>query len=132
MARSSLKLLGGLLLGAVVLSAASPPAEARVFVRFGFGFPFFAPFFAAPYYPAPAYYPYYYPPSYAPPVPYAPPPAPAAYAPPPAAAAPTPLAPQAASGPCREFRTTQTLEGRSQTLVGRACRQSDGSWRIVP
>lgn len=32
---------------------------------------------------------------------------------------------------CREFETTVYVEGRDQTATGRACRQSDGTWRIV-
>jgi len=129
-------LLLAFLCSAVALGATAAPADARGFVRFGFGFPFFAPFYPAPY---PAYYPYYPPVGYAPPpVGYAPP---AAYAPPPAYGSPppaaygspVPLAPQASNAPanCREFRTTQKFDGQSQTMTGRACRQSDGSWRIV-
>ena len=138
----SRRLLFGLFCGAVALAAAAP-ADARVFVRFGVGFPFFAPFYPAPYYPAPYYgYGYYPPVGYAPPpLSYAPPPPgygapPPGYgAPPPAAiGAPVPLAPQASNAPadCRQFRTTQTFDGKSQTMTGRACRQADGSWRIAP
>jgi len=138
MTRARLTMLG-FLLGAVALGAAAP-AEARVFVRFGFGFPFFAPFYPAPYYPAPYYGGYYPPVAYAPPpVGYAPPPSsyapppPASYAPPPAYGSPVPLAPQASNAPanCRPFRTTQTFDGQPHTMTGRACRQPDGSWRIV-
>jgi len=32
---------------------------------------------------------------------------------------------------CREYQQTVTIGGRQETAVGRACRQSDGSWRIV-
>jgi surface antigen len=33
--------------------------------------------------------------------------------------------------PCRDYETTVTIDGRTETAVGRACRQSDGTWRIV-
>jgi surface antigen len=33
--------------------------------------------------------------------------------------------------PCREFQQTVTIDGRSERAYGRACRQSDGSWKIV-
>jgi surface antigen len=32
---------------------------------------------------------------------------------------------------CREYQQTVTIGGRQETAVGRACRQTDGSWRIV-
>jgi hypothetical protein len=32
---------------------------------------------------------------------------------------------------CREFTRTVTIDGRNQQLVGQACQQPDGSWRIV-
>lgn len=32
---------------------------------------------------------------------------------------------------CREFQQTVTIDGRSERAYGRACRQSDGSWKIV-
>ncbi len=32
---------------------------------------------------------------------------------------------------CREFETTIYVDGRDETGVGRACRQPDGSWKIV-
>lgn len=31
---------------------------------------------------------------------------------------------------CREYETTVIIDGREETAVGRACRQSDGTWRI--
>jgi hypothetical protein len=37
----------------------------------------------------------------------------------------------ASPGPCREFQQRVTIEGRPQQVHGRACRQTDGSWRIV-
>lgn len=32
---------------------------------------------------------------------------------------------------CREFRQTVTIEGKSEQAYGTACRQPDGSWKIV-
>lgn len=32
---------------------------------------------------------------------------------------------------CREFQQTVTVGGRTETAYGTACRQPDGSWRIV-
>ncbi|MBO88355.1 MAG: hypothetical protein CMP14_02445 [Rickettsiales bacterium] len=32
---------------------------------------------------------------------------------------------------CREFRQTVTIGGQTQEAFGRACRQPDGSWKIV-
>lgn len=33
--------------------------------------------------------------------------------------------------PCREFQQTVTIGGRSEEAYGTACRQEDGSWKIV-
>ena len=33
--------------------------------------------------------------------------------------------------PCRDYETTVTIDGRTETAVGRACRQSDGTWKVV-
>lgn len=33
---------------------------------------------------------------------------------------------------CREYTATATVGGRSQETYGRACRQPDGAWQIVP
>jgi len=33
--------------------------------------------------------------------------------------------------PCREYETTVTIDGRTETAYGRACRKSDGTWEIV-
>ncbi len=33
---------------------------------------------------------------------------------------------------CREFEQTITVEGRTERAMGRACRQPNGSWQIVP
>lgn len=35
------------------------------------------------------------------------------------------------SGPCREYTLEATIGGEAQTVYGTACRQADGSWRIV-
>ncbi len=33
--------------------------------------------------------------------------------------------------PCREYTTTVYIEGRTETAYGTACREVDGSWRLV-
>lgn len=33
--------------------------------------------------------------------------------------------------PCREFESTVRIDGREETATGTACRQPDGSWRVV-
>jgi hypothetical protein len=111
------------LAGAVLL--VSPAADARGFVGFSLGVPLAGPAYPA-YYPPPAYY---YPPP--PPVYYGPPPL--AYAPPPVSYAPPPpaYAPTAPSSTCHEYRSMVTIDGRPQQTYGIACRQPDGSWRIV-
>ena len=39
---------------------------------------------------------------------------------------------QTASGdPCREYQQTVTIDGKTEQAYGRACRQPDGSWKIV-
>lgn len=44
----------------------------------------------------------------------------------------TPLNTYATSqGPCREYETSVEIDGRRETMVGEACRQSDGSWKTV-
>lgn len=35
------------------------------------------------------------------------------------------------AGPCREYDTEITVEGRRQAMRGTACRQSDGRWRVI-
>ncbi len=77
--------------------------------------------------------------AYPPPVAYAPPPV--AYAPPPAAYAtqPPPLQATPASPPytdssgryCREYQSTVMVGGQPQQSYGTACRQPDGTWRVV-
>ena len=89
---------------------AAAPAEARTFVSFGVGLPFFAP--PVVYAPPPVVY-------APPPVVYAPAPAPAAYAPAPA------------SQNCREYQSTIQVNGQPQQSNGTACLQPDGTWRIV-
>ncbi len=32
---------------------------------------------------------------------------------------------------CREYRSTVTIDGRTEEAVGTACREPDGTWRIV-
>ncbi len=32
---------------------------------------------------------------------------------------------------CREYTALATIAGEQQQIIGRACRQTDGSWRIV-
>jgi surface antigen len=38
----------------------------------------------------------------------------------------------ASGNPCREFQQNVTIDGRTQSAYGTACRQTDGSWKIVP
>lgn len=38
---------------------------------------------------------------------------------------------QSARGPCREFTMKADIDGRPSDVYGTACRQPDGSWRIV-
>jgi surface antigen len=33
--------------------------------------------------------------------------------------------------PCREYVTNATIGGQNQQIHGKACRQADGSWRVV-
>lgn len=33
--------------------------------------------------------------------------------------------------PCREFRQTVEIEGQMEILEGKACRQKDGSWKLM-
>jgi surface antigen len=32
---------------------------------------------------------------------------------------------------CREYQTTVTVDGKTQKAYGKACRQADGSWKMV-
>jgi hypothetical protein len=101
-------LVGALAVGVV------PHAEARGFVGFSVG----VPIGAVPVYPPPPVY-YAYPP---PPVVYSAPP-PAAYA--------APAPPSAAAQTCREYRGNAVIGDKTQTLIGTACLQPDGTWKIV-
>ncbi|MFO1436023.1 MAG: RT0821/Lpp0805 family surface protein [Gammaproteobacteria bacterium] len=38
---------------------------------------------------------------------------------------------ETADGPCREYTTTGTMDGKRTTMHGTACRQPDGSWKTV-
>ena len=115
-------LLGGL--SAVALGVASTGAEARGFVGLSFGFPIYSSYAAPP--------PYYYAP---PPVVYAPPPV--TYAPP-AYGYPAPAPAYGYSAPtrsydaqCEPYESSTYIDGVPQTITGTACRQPDGTWRIV-
>lgn len=33
--------------------------------------------------------------------------------------------------PCREYTTNANIGGKSQQIYGKACRQADGSWKVV-
>jgi surface antigen len=33
--------------------------------------------------------------------------------------------------PCREYRSTVTIDGQTEDVYGTACREPDGSWRFV-
>jgi surface antigen len=35
------------------------------------------------------------------------------------------------SQPCREYVTTARIGGKREQIYGRACRQADGSWKII-
>ena len=37
----------------------------------------------------------------------------------------------ASGGPCREYQQTVTIGGKTEQAYGRACRQSNGSWKIT-
>ena len=111
-------------LGFATAVLAPTPAEARVFVGFGFGFPIGFPFYYPPYpYPPPAYYP--------------PPPPPGGYAPSGLAGSPsityTPRRgwTNTQGQYCREYRTTGPAGNRTTERYGTACRDASGQWRIV-
>jgi surface antigen len=38
---------------------------------------------------------------------------------------------EASGGPCREYATSVVIDGKTQTAHGTACREPDGTWRIV-
>jgi surface antigen len=35
------------------------------------------------------------------------------------------------SRPCRDFRQTVEIGGRTEIMTGKACRQNDGSWKLI-
>lgn len=107
----ALALVGGL----TVIGVSA--AQARVFVGIGLGVP--GPFYYAP-----------------PPVVYAPPPVvyaapPTAYVAPPTAYVTPPASAAAPGQECREYQTQTMIDGRPQPSHGTACRQPDGTWRII-
>jgi hypothetical protein len=105
--RVALRLAAGLmLLGTTFPSTAG----ARGFVSFHFGVPLVV---GPPVYYAP------------PPIYYAPPPV--YYAPPPVVYTPPPPPPQT----CHEYKTTATISGKPQPVVGTACLQPDGTWQVT-
>jgi hypothetical protein len=110
--------------GLLLAAAAFPPtAPARGFIAFHFGVPLVA----------------------GPPVYYVPPPA-VYYTPPPVyyVAPPAPVPAVATTSgtslpskrqrrpPCREYRTAVTIDGKEHSIVGTACLEPDGTWRINP
>ncbi len=38
---------------------------------------------------------------------------------------------ETAAGPCREYTTDAVIGGQRESVYGTACRQNDGSWKIV-
>ena len=36
-----------------------------------------------------------------------------------------------AGQPCREYQQTVTIGGKTETVTGQACRQADGTWKVV-
>jgi len=109
----------------VLLALSAEKAFARVFIGGGV-------VVGAPYYAYPPYYAYY------PPYPYPayPAPYPPAYAAPGYAYAPPPPSAQdryySEDGEyCREYRHNIVVNGQPREGFGHACRQPDGSWRIV-
>ena len=36
-----------------------------------------------------------------------------------------------AEGPCREFTLDAQIGGKSEEIYGTACRQADGSWKVI-
>ena len=128
-------------LGFATAVLAPTPAEARVFVGVGFGFPIGFPFYYPPYpYPPPAYYPPP-PPYYSAPAAYPAPGTPnqqsRGYAPSELAGSPSiTYAPRrgwtnAQGQYCREYRTIGPAGNRTTERYGTACRDASGQWRIV-
>jgi hypothetical protein len=122
---------------------APTPAEAGVFVGFGFGFPigfpgyYYPPY---PYYPPPPPPPYYAPSGYPPPASYQSsagyPPADGygpsgSYSMPPITYTPRPGWTNAQGQYCREYKSTQGVSRGTTERFGTACRDASGLWRIV-
>jgi len=60
------------------------------------------------------------------------PPPPVVVEPAPAVVAPPPIQTAAAPAPyCREYQTVTVVDGKPVPSYGQACRQPDGSWKIV-
>ena len=122
--------LGSALLALIALLIAAPDAAQA---RGGIGVTVYGGggYYPYPYHPHYYYGPrYYYPPPYY----YYPPPPPAViYVPPPAPppATTTTSVPTASQAQCREYESATTIDGRPQKVVGTACLQPDGSWRII-
>ena len=38
---------------------------------------------------------------------------------------------ETAAGPCREYTLDASIGGKTEQIYGQACRQADGSWKIV-
>jgi hypothetical protein len=116
-----LAVLGGLVTAAPVARADSLSfafghfgRHSGVFVGGTFGLGPYYPY--SPYYPSYGYYPYYPYYYYPPPVVYVQPaPRPAGYD----------------RSYCREYQSTAQVNGVAQPVHGIACRQPDGTWRIV-
>ncbi len=53
-------------------------------------------------------------------------------APPPGGPTVAPIAPPPGGNECREFQQTITIAGQTHKAYGTACRQADGTWKIVP
>ncbi|MEE3623263.1 hypothetical protein UCD39_04585 [Nitrospirillum sp. BR 11752] len=142
-----------LVVALLALAGGSAPAGARTFVSVGIGVGpywrpagYYGPYWHDPYWrwrnPYWAPYPAVYAPYYAPPPVYvepppvytapvvvqAPPPPPAVVAPPVQTVAAKPAYDQSN---CREYTSTITVAGQPTQQVGTACRQPDGSWRIM-
>lgn len=102
---------GAALLALLAFSGDPRPALAGGHTHIGIGV-------VAPIYPYgdPYYRPYRRPPD----VYYVPAPAPAA-----------PAAPTVDKSYCREYQSTANIAGKTQKTYGAACRQPDGSWRII-
>ncbi len=38
---------------------------------------------------------------------------------------------QTAEGPCRDFTTKAVIDGKNESIRGKACRQPDGTWKMM-